>query len=231
MNRKVKGFTLLETIITLTIMVVVLAVVSSVFINSRKLMVKTELKSQMQEEGEKLQKSIVTYGTQAIDLSIKENSTNEISGWTIRDYKDATNSNGGYLDIASISFLLPNGVNGDTNLTVADNEYLLCNMMFESTGSSGRVFIKRIDKLEGDLSSPTITKDVLVKTVSKDIESVSIIPLNWQELKEKADDSKTADLNLFDEMTGIKVTAKFKKKQGNIEVEYEVSSIVKFRNN
>lgn len=228
MNKRVKGFTLLETIITLTIMVVVLAVVSSVFINSRKLMVKTELKSQMQEEGEKFQKAIVTYGTQAIDFSIKENSANEIGGWTIRDYKNETSANNGYLDVASINFLLPNGVNGDTNLTVANNENLLCKMMFESTGSYGRVFTKRIDKKEGNLlSSPTIASDVLVQTVSKDIESVSIIPLNWQELQGKADDSTY----LFDEMTGLKVTAKFKKKQGNIEVEYEVSSIVKFRNN
>lgn len=229
MSKKVKGFTLLETIITITIMVIVLAVVSSVFINSKKLMVKTELKSQMQEEGEKFQKSIVTYGTQAIDLSIKENAATEIAGWTIEDYINNTSSTNGYLDIASISFLLPNGVNGDTNLTVGSDEYLLCKMSYESVSTGKNAFVKRIDKVE--LTSPTITvtPDVNITTMSKDIESVSIIPLNWQEIRAEA--AIDPDLNLFDEMTGLKVTAKFKKKQGNIEVEYEVSSIVKFRNN
>lgn len=229
MSKKVKGFTLLETIITLTIMVIVLAVVSSVFINSKKLMIKTELKSHMQEEGEKFQKSIVTYGTQAIDLSIKENAATEIAGWTIEDYINNTSSTNGYLDIASISFLLPNGVNGDTNLTVGSDEYLLCKMSYESVSAGKNAFVKRIDKVE--LTSPTITvtSDVNVTTMSKDIESVSIIPLNWQEIRAEA--AIDPDLNLFDEMTGLKVTAKFKKKQGNVEVEYEVSSIVKFRNN
>lgn len=229
MSKKVKGFTLLETIITITIMVIVLAVVSSVFINSKKLMVKTELKSQMQEEGEKFQKSIVTYGTQAIDLSIKENAATEIAGWTIEDYINNTSSTNGYLDIASISFLLPNGVNGDTNLTVGSDEYLLCKMSYESVSTGKNAFVKRIDKVE--LTSPTITvtPDVNITTMSKDIESVSIIPLNWQEIRAEA--AIDPDLNLFDEMTGLKVTAKYKKKQGNIEVEYEVSSIVKFRNN
>ena len=226
MSKKVKGFTLLETIITLTIMVIVLAVVSSVFINSKKLMIKTELKSQMQEEGEKFQKAIVTYGTQAIVLSIKENSASEITGWTIGEYKAA--SNNGYLDIASISFLLPNGVNGDTNLTVGSNEYLLCKMSYESIGAGKKAFIKRVDKIEDTLPTPTVTSDVDVKTMSKDLYEVNIIPLNWQEINSEAD--VNPDYNLTDEMTGLKVTGKFKKKQGNIEVEYEVSSIVKFRN-
>ena len=158
MSKKVKGFTLLETIITITIMVIVLAVVSSVFINSKKLMVKTELKSQMQEEGEKFQKSIVTYGTQAIDLSIKENAATEIAGWTIEDYINNTSSTNGYLDIASISFLLPNGVNGDTNLTVGSDEYLLCKMSYESTATGKNAFVKRIDKVE--VSTPTVTSDI-----------------------------------------------------------------------
>lgn len=223
MSKKVKGFTLLETIITVTIMVIVLAVVSSVFINSKKLMVKTELKSQMQEEGEKFQKSIVTYGTQAIALEIKRGTGIDVTGWTIGDYKTA--STDGYLDISSITFLLPNGVNGDTNLTVGSDEYLLCKMSYEDIGEGKSAFIKRIDKVE--VSTPTVTSDIKVTTMSKDLYEVNIIPLNWNEIDAEADTS----LGLLNKMTGLKVTAKFKKKQGNIEVEYEVSSIVKFRNN
>ena len=226
MSKKVKGFSLLETIITITIMVIVLAVVSSVFINSKKLMVKTELKSQMQEEGEKFQKSIVTYGTQAIGLEIKRGTDIDVSGWTIGDYKTA--STDGYLDISSISFLLPNGVNGDTNLTVGSDEYLLCKMSYESIGAGKSAFIKRIDKYKLTLPAPEVTLDVNVTTMSEDLYEVNIIPLNWQEIEAEADSDPT--LGLLNEMTGLKVTAKFKKKQGNIEVEYEVSSIIKLRN-
>lgn len=227
MNRKVKGFTLLETIITLTIMVVVLAVVSSVFINSRKLMVKTELKSQLQEEGEKFQKTIVTYGTQAISVQIKAGEYTDTSSWTFDDYIGKSNAGTGYLTISNICFGLYPGVNGDTNVTVGDDEYLICNIGLESVSEGKQMFTKRVVKC--DLATPTNMNNISTSNMDN-LKEVTVIPLNWQELcnKRTKDDS---DFTLSNEITGLKVTAKFKKKQGNIEVEYEVSSIVKFRNN
>ena len=69
MKTKAKGFTVIETIITLAITVVVLGSIYFFFLTSNKTLTSTEINSQLQTEAEIIQNSILKIGDEAVGLS------------------------------------------------------------------------------------------------------------------------------------------------------------------
>lgn len=78
-NRKRKGITLVEILITFTIMIIALAVIGPFFISNLKFLNQTETKSDLQEEGQTVLANItmVGMGCNAID-SITDVNNNDV---------------------------------------------------------------------------------------------------------------------------------------------------------
>lgn len=68
MNKKSKGFTVLELIIALGLIVVILGVIYLFYSSNSKTLKTTEIKSDLQVEAEKIQKELFKYGTQAKEI-------------------------------------------------------------------------------------------------------------------------------------------------------------------
>lgn len=69
MKTKAKGFTVIETIITLAITVVVLGSIYLFFLTSNKTLTSTEINSQLQSEAEIIQNNILRIGDEAVGLT------------------------------------------------------------------------------------------------------------------------------------------------------------------
>lgn len=89
MAKKKQGFTLLEIIIALTITVIILGIVSSMFIVGNKVFSDSDVKSTLQIDGQSIQEKISNIGMQATTaqaVTVDNSGTNEINDVTINSY-------------------------------------------------------------------------------------------------------------------------------------------------
>lgn len=100
MRRKTRGFTVLELIITLSLMVIVLGVVYTFFFSNSKTLATTEMNSDLQMESEGIQMDLLQYGTQA--EGINEINNTKITATNKYNYEGL--SDNGKLDISQITF-------------------------------------------------------------------------------------------------------------------------------
>lgn len=100
MRKKTRGFTVLELIITLSLMVIVLGVVYTFFFSNSKTLTTTEINSDLQMESEGIQMELLQYGTQAEGIS--EINNTKITASNKYNYKGL--SDNGKLDISQITF-------------------------------------------------------------------------------------------------------------------------------
>jgi len=100
LRKKTRGFTVLELIITLSLMVIVLGVVYTFFFSNSKTLTTTEINSDLQMESEGIQMELLQYGTQAEGIS--EINNTKITASNKYNYKGL--SDNGKLDISQITF-------------------------------------------------------------------------------------------------------------------------------
>lgn len=100
MRKKTRGFTVLELIITLSLMVIVLGVVYTFFFSNSKTLTTTEINSDLQMESEGIQMELLQYGTQAEGIS--EINNTKITASNKYNYEGL--SDNGKLDISQITF-------------------------------------------------------------------------------------------------------------------------------
>lgn len=124
MKTKAKGFTVIETIITLAITVVVLGSIYLFFLTSNKTLTSTQINSQLQSEAEIIQNNILKIGDEAIGLrSIYSEGHNVID----KKYKDFSPSLGNKLTINSLEFKSGSEAAYSINKVKYENEILTVN--------------------------------------------------------------------------------------------------------
>lgn len=98
MRKKRRGFTLLELIITLSLMVVILGVIYTFFLASNKTLISTELGVDIQVEAQNIQDEILKYGTESKGIIRINNTTlsesNKYKYTEVIDGEDLSTSNG-----------------------------------------------------------------------------------------------------------------------------------------
>lgn len=95
MKKKKPGFTLLETIIGLTLTVVIIGIASSMFIRGNKVFSDSDVNTTLQIEGQTIQEKISDIAMQATGIKsvaqpIENSSTNEIDNILINSYYKTT---------------------------------------------------------------------------------------------------------------------------------------------
>ncbi|MBU3137898.1 prepilin-type N-terminal cleavage/methylation domain-containing protein [Clostridium gasigenes] len=107
MERKSKGFTIIELMITLALTTLTLGVIYTFFFSNNKTISTTELSLELQSEAEVIQKELIELSTQATEIVLIDASKSEsvnymalntedkldITSLQIRQYDDASNSN------------------------------------------------------------------------------------------------------------------------------------------
>lgn len=89
MRKKKPGFTLIEIIIVLALIVTVLGIASSMFITGNKVFSDSDIKSTLQIEGQAIQEKISDIGMQATgikNLTVDLGDSNQINDLTISSY-------------------------------------------------------------------------------------------------------------------------------------------------
>lgn len=157
MRKKVRGFTILELIITLSLTVIVLGVVYTFFLSNSKTLAKTEINSDLQLEAEGIQKELLLYGTQAKEI-VKINDV-IITNSNKYNYDGVLDSDG-KLDIT------------DLRLKVGDEYFAFIYNASEK--------LLTLNKVRGDGLGSSSSDLNLLKELSKNVTDFKIRPLDYR---------------------------------------------------
>lgn len=156
MKKKTKGFTILELIITLSLVVIVLGVVYTFFFSNSKTLTTTELNSDLQFEAEKIQDELLVVGTESKGISqvlylgglnITDESYNAISDMQAQE---------GKIEVNEIRF-------------VDDNGY------YELDYEGTNLTIRKLDNFGNEL-----TEDGYPEVLSKNVTNLYIRPIDYR---------------------------------------------------
>ncbi|WP_418223162.1 pilus assembly FimT family protein [Clostridium isatidis] len=156
LKKKTKGFTILELIITLSLVVIVLGVVYTFFFSNSKTLTTTELNSDLQFEAEKIQDELLVVGTESKGISqvlylgglnITDESYNAISDMQAQE---------GKIEVNEIRF-------------VDDNGY------YELDYEGTNLTIRKLDN-----SGNELTEDGYPEVLSKNVTNLYIRPIDYR---------------------------------------------------
>lgn len=156
MKKTTKGFTILELIITLSLVVIVLGVVYTFFFSNSKTLTTTELNSDLQFEAEKIQDELLVVGTESKGISqvlylgglnITDESYNAISDMQAQE---------GKIEVNEIRF-------------VDDNGY------YELDYEGTNLTIRKLDNFGNEL-----TEDGYPEVLSKNVTNLYIRPIDYR---------------------------------------------------
>lgn len=156
MKKKTKGFTILELIITLSLVVIVLGVVYTFFFSNSKTLTTTELNSDLQFEVEKIQDELLVVGTESKGISqvlylgglnITDESYNAISDMQAQE---------GKVEVNEIRF-------------IDDNGY------YELDYEGTNLTIRKLDN-----SGNELTEDGYPEVLSKNVTNLYIRPIDYR---------------------------------------------------
>lgn len=156
MKKKTKGFTILELIITLSLVVIVLGVVYTFFFSNSKTLTTTELNSDLQFEAEKIQDELLVVGTESKGISqvlylgglnITDESYNAISDMQAQE---------GKVEVNEIRF-------------IDDNGY------YELDYEGTNLTIRKLDN-----SGNELTEDGYPEVLSKNVTNLYIRPIDYR---------------------------------------------------
>lgn len=203
---KKKGFTLIELIIVLAITVVILGVIFTFGVVNNKMLGTAEVKSTLQNEGEAIQKELLSIGTQGKDITLMSGDfgVDQSPALIAYDRVDTTN-NENKLEVTKISFR----IYADSTLTTMQTYTF--NLETQSNGEKW-LYLKN----DADATGKG-------KLLSKNVTHISITPLDYQTVPSKSAAN-------FSNATGLRVTFDMHIKKGFSDVDYPVSTIVNFRN-
>lgn len=201
-KKRNKGFTLVEIIIALAIAAMIMAAMYSFFTQSTKTSVSAEVKSELQEDAEKIQTELVRIGTQSKMLHSLVTSTGNIYLATDFSYDLLT-------ETATV-----NGNDVGKAISVS-------NIVLEHPNGYGYSF----DLNGNELTFSDPTTPAVGTVLSKNVKSFKIRPIDINNVE----DSKLASTKLG-YASGIQVIIELQKKKGYTNVTCPVEVIIKFRN-
>lgn len=211
--KKVKGFTLIEIVISVAISAIVLTVITTFFITNANSLALTDIKSTLQQEGENIKEAMVKSGTQSngitnLWVAVGSNNTSLMAS-TALNYSELTSEsateNPNSVEIKQIDF---------TEYTDYTNPNLTRIISF-----------KLVNK---ELSIISING---TKVLSKNVKSFRIKPSDAAKYPTTATviGQRRQDI-AFNKTTGIEVVIELYKKKGNNQVTYPISMNIVFRN-
>lgn len=224
MERKKTGFTLIEMIIVVSLTVVILAILTSMFIAGNKVFSNSDVKSTLQIEGQEIQENISKVGMEAVNID-------SIKGMDGKNYLNISNKNTEISDLTYDKLILQHkltDINGSENKEVSkENVWLSISGMtmnsYKVDANTGEItsgnlipiieYVKDSNKKTGKLS-------INGKELSSNVESIRIKPIN-------IDDSN----GTFRKANAISINIMLSKKKGYSDVNYPIYVEVKFRNN
>lgn len=231
MKRKIRGFTLIEIIIVVAISAVILVAITSLYISNKKILNKTEVKSDLQRDTAAIQELFVNIGSQADSITkIIQSGGTETTVLTFDNY--VSNPLGyvdgieGLISVRGFVLSLPKGVSGVNNPkeVITNNEYFEYKFILEANSSDTEL---KVIESKYDISSgvPTLVGSPREKVLSKYVDDIGIKPINYKEIE-----GLGGGTDVISKSTGLKVCVKFQAVKGYTDVEYELSSLMNFRN-
>lgn len=214
MRKTRRGFTLVEIIVTMAIMALVATVIFTIFFTNNNMLKNTEIKSELQRDGDEISEKFVKYGSQSICLNsigrglgqgIDNGSSNtEIGNFIKRVPWDTKHPNDGYGIIYKISLLVPKSDKDEVRL---HDDYAEYNLLLDGN----KLGID--DNDDGVLNNNE-------ELLSENVEKIGVKLIGFNDNCRELKDVK-----------GISLKVKFKKKKGKNEITYELTNDINFRNN
>lgn len=200
MKKKNRGFTAIEMIVVLSLIIIISAVIYTFFSTNNKMLQATKVRSDLQTEGESIQNKLIYVGTNAYKLtSVKDASTED--GVSISSLASSDQS------VTEFTIAIPKTDVEEVDLSKCDT------YTFRLEGSRNKVNARKL-VLHG---KNLITGNVEDKVLSENVEEITIKPIN----------STSCSLN---DCTGLKVTVKLHGKKGFSDITYPIETNLKFRN-
>lgn len=206
MNKKHRGFTAVEMIVVLSLIVIISAVIYTFFSTNNKMLQGTKVRSDLQTEGERTQNRLIYVGANGYRLTgVKDASTED--GVSITSLASSDQS------VTEFEIAIPKADVEEVDLSKSDT-YLT--YKFKLEGSRNKINARKL-VLYDPTKKDDKTGDIVPETLSENVEEVTIKPIN----------STSCSLN---DCTGLKVTVKLHKKKGFSDITYPIETNLKFRN-
>jgi len=225
MKNKKKGFTILELIISLTITVVVLGVVFSIFILSTKIFSNVNINSDLQIEAQKAGEKISIAGMQAIKIDSITLENGQIENFGIdgelnyiqlstllkdidgKDLKSTAKDNEKYLNISQIKIITKEEIVGSDPIQTKEVSYTITYVPTsdrdsDKTKHRGTLKIKKGNE-------PT-------QILGEDIENITIKPSDT--------------LGKLSQADSIQININLAEKKGFSDIKYSIPINITFRN-
>lgn len=167
MKKKKPGFTLIEMIIVVALIVIILAMTSSMFISGNKVFSNSDVKSTLQMEGQAIQEKISDIGMQGLNIETCKSGSDEIQNQKNEDIADKL------VDI--------NGkVLGDREwIDLSELTIYACSKDSEYDNVSDSVTNRKVIPIIYTKSSKELSVDS--NTISNHVDSIRIRPSNIKE--------------------------------------------------
>lgn len=206
MKRKIKGFTLIEVVVSMAISAIVLTIITTFFITNTNTLSLIDIKSTLQQEGENIKEALVKSGTQSkgIESISFNNNMVLLSSDSNCNYSNKLNAN----------------VITDKNANTALIDQIHFINYDNATNAEYDISFILVN------SELVMTSNGTSKVLSKNVESFRIKPTDAINLT--TDASRIAAT--FDKTKGIGVVINLYKKIGLNEVLYPISMNIEFRN-
>lgn len=201
------GFTLIEMIIVLAVIVIILMLAGNIFTTGNRIFADSDAKTTLQMQAQTIEEKISEVGMEAIGIaSIKDESGNQTTGSGVQ----ITEVSYGELNLTDI-----NGVDSENNEWLAINEITINYIEDENNMavSTTAAVLLKYDRNQRRI----FTKD---GELQGEVESVRIKPI----------DIENTD-GTFKNTNSIAISIMLYKKSGFIEKKYPVLITIKFRNN
>ena len=201
MKKKNRGFTAIEMIVVLSLIIIISAVIYTFFSTNNKMLQSTKVRSDLQTQGESIQNKLIYVGTNAYKLTgVKDASTDD--GMSITSLASSDQS------VTEFTIAIPNPSSTAEKVDLSDSSTYQT-YRFKLEGSKNKVNARKLV-----CYGPTTSDKI---TLSENVEEMTIKPIN------------ATSCSLSD-CTGLKVTVKLHKKKGFSDITYPIETNIKFRN-
>ena len=201
MNKKHRGFTAVEMVVVLSLIVIISAVIYTFFSTNNKMLQGTKVRSDLQTEGEKTQNKLIYVGTNGYKLTgVKDASTDD--GMSITSLASSDQA------VTEFTIVIPNPSSTAEKVDLSDSSTYQT-YRFKLEGSKNKVNARKLV-----CYGPTTSDKI---TLSENVEEMTIKPIN------------ATSCSLSD-CKGLNVTVKLHKKKGFSDITYPIETNMKFRN-
>jgi len=203
LNKRIKGFTLVEVILALSLTTVILGIIGTFFFINNKSLINTEIKSDLQKEGENIQNELINIGQQA----------RRINSITFAgDITPTDAATGVYSDFLDIS------------LTIKPTNTIIINQAIDNNAANDIHYTLALNGRQLTISHQEGV-NIISKVLSENVQSFEVIPLDFNSVSD-ADKG----IKRINSSEGIQVSITLNRERGYSNVTLPIKTIIQFRN-